>query len=469
MKKKVYIIACLIPFLFLAAMPVFADEKKKERGLGEESIYYIVIDRFNNGDTSNDFEADPTNPMAYHGGDIQGIIDELDYLKDMGFTSILLSPVFANEANTHEPFNLKNRQEVDEHYGSIDDFKQLVELTHKKDMKVILDLGIQLEKKPLDEAGIVESAKWWVQETDIDGFKLDLVPDLSTDFINNLTTSVEAEKEDFIFFGQPEKMTSQNVGEFESAGIDLFFHTDSYEGLTSYSVPDQSFSDVEKIWDQAFEEFANTSNFVKFIDNPSTVRFTYLATEENEHPAPRLKLALAYMYTTPGIPSVFYGTEIALNGGEPPTNLGFMNFRTDQEIVEYITLLAKVRSTVPALTEGTIELVLNKEGLLVFKREHEDQVTFVALNNTTETQSFTLSTEQVGEDKELIGLLTEDLIRPTEDTFHVVVKRDIAEVYLVQNSTSINYVLFISVFIIPILMIGFLYLNKKRHGKTKPE
>lgn len=462
MKKKIYIVALLIPLLLLSAVPAMAAV---DVSIEEESIYYIVVDRFNNGDSSNDLDVDRSNPTAYHGGDIQGIISQLDYIKDMGFTSILLSPVFENGESTFYPYHVKDRREVNKHFGTSDDLKQLVKEVHEKGMKIILDLGIESDDSSLD-AELVEAAKGWVQETNIDGYKLNLVDGVSPDFIATLSTSLKKEKEDFLLIGE-----SSNVGnllELETAGLDSIFNPAPYKGITSFSVPDQAFKDVEQIWEQD-QALKNPNSFIKFLDNPNTVRFTHLAAEANEHPAPRLKSALTYLYTTPGIPMVFYGTEIALNGSEPPNNLGLMDFRTDQELVEYITLLSKVRSGVPALTKGSIELVKNDTGLLVFKREYEGQTAFVAINNTTKTQEFSLTTDQVGEDKELTGLITEDLVRPTDDDFHVVVDRDISEVFLVRDTTKINYTLFIAVFIVPVLMLVFIYLNKKRHGKAKPK
>lgn len=462
MKKKLYIVAFLLPMLFLLAMPVVAADDFR---IEEESIYYIVVDRFNNGESMNDLDVDRSNPIAYHGGDIQGIIGKLDYIKDMGFTSLLLSPVFENDSNTFYPYLVTDRQEINKHFGTKDDLKQLVKEAHEKDMKIILDLGINSNEGPLD-GELVQTALSWVQETEIDGYKIDLIEGVSPSYISTLSTELKSKQENLILIGESAGL--DNLRAFETAGLDSVFNPTPYEGITSFSVPDQPFTKVDTIWEQN-QEFENTNSLIHFMDNTNTVRFTYLATEANEHPAPRLKSALTYLFTTPGIPIVFYGTEIALNGSEPPNNLGLMDFRTDQELVEYITLLSKIRSGVPALTKGSIELVKNDAGLLVFKREFEGQIAFVAINNTTKTQSFTLTTDQVGEDKELTGLITEDLIRSIDGEFPVVVNRDISEVFVVRDTTKINYTLFFAVFIVPVLMIGFIYLNKKRHGRPKPE
>ncbi len=62
-----------------------ADADKKSNSLtSDDVIYFIMTDRFYNGDAASDeyFDVDPSNPTAYHGGDLQGIIDKLDYIED---------------------------------------------------------------------------------------------------------------------------------------------------------------------------------------------------------------------------------------------------------------------------------------------------------------------------------------------------------------------------------------------------
>lgn len=64
MKKKIYMVAILIPLLLLSAVPAFAADNQT---IEEESIYYIVVDRFNNAESANDFAVDLSNPTSYHG------------------------------------------------------------------------------------------------------------------------------------------------------------------------------------------------------------------------------------------------------------------------------------------------------------------------------------------------------------------------------------------------------------------
>ena len=95
MLKKISIYTFILLLLF-SVNPVNAD-KKEERQWKDEVIYSLMVDRFNNGDTKNDFEVNLNDLHSYQGGDFKGIVDRLDWIKEMGFTAIQLSPVFENE------------------------------------------------------------------------------------------------------------------------------------------------------------------------------------------------------------------------------------------------------------------------------------------------------------------------------------------------------------------------------------
>ena len=102
MRKRLFSFI-IIPFLLLFGFRVEAAENKQENWQ-DESIYFLSIDRFNNGDSSNDFTVKANEPHSYHGGDFKGITQQLDYLKDMGFTAICLTPIFDNEDNGYHGY-----------------------------------------------------------------------------------------------------------------------------------------------------------------------------------------------------------------------------------------------------------------------------------------------------------------------------------------------------------------------------
>ena len=69
-----------------------------------------------------------------------------------------------------------------------------------------------------------------------------------------------------------------------------------------------------------------------------------------------------------------------------PENQSLMNFKTDQELVEYITKLADIRAAHPALSNGKMEILFAKDGVAVYKRNVADEAMVVVINNTSKTQ-----------------------------------------------------------------------------------
>ncbi len=115
----------------------------------KDFIYLIMPDRFANGDVRNDViegmqeTALNRDSMYYrHGGDIQGIINRLDYLKELGVTTLWLNPVLENDqpkTSYHGYANTENYK-IDRRFGTNEDYKRLVDESHKRGMKVIKDL-----------------------------------------------------------------------------------------------------------------------------------------------------------------------------------------------------------------------------------------------------------------------------------------------------------------------------------------
>lgn len=110
----------------------------------EEQIWLqIFVDRFSNGDKSNDPETTlewgdkNLSGQTFFGGDLRGIINKLDYIKDLGYTGIYLTPIFL--ANSSHKYNTLDYLTIDPAFGTKEDLKELVEKSHKLGIKVMLD------------------------------------------------------------------------------------------------------------------------------------------------------------------------------------------------------------------------------------------------------------------------------------------------------------------------------------------
>jgi neopullulanase len=121
------------------------------KGFGPADVMYLIMpDRFANGDTSNDSilgyrdPDDRSRARAYHGGDLRGIEDHLDYLKQLGVTTIWTTPLYDNSAeqsgNSYHGYSATDMYAVDPHLGTMQDLQALVRAAHARGMKMVLDM-----------------------------------------------------------------------------------------------------------------------------------------------------------------------------------------------------------------------------------------------------------------------------------------------------------------------------------------
>ena len=130
------------------------DPRKNQGFSSKDVIYLLMPDRFANGKPDNDsyedmFEkANRESPNGRHGGDIKGIQDHLDYIKEMGMTAVWTTPVFennmpvyeANGAGAYHGYAATNLYAIDRRFGTNEEFKKFVEVCHDQEIKVIFDM-----------------------------------------------------------------------------------------------------------------------------------------------------------------------------------------------------------------------------------------------------------------------------------------------------------------------------------------
>jgi len=136
-------------------------ERLRQRPAEDEVVYFLMPDRFENGDAANDRGGlrgdrlvtgyDPTDHGFYHGGDLKGLTERLDYIQGMGATALWIAPVFRNkpvqgppghESAAYHGYWITDFTRVDPHLGTNDDFRALVDAAHARGMKVYLDIVI---------------------------------------------------------------------------------------------------------------------------------------------------------------------------------------------------------------------------------------------------------------------------------------------------------------------------------------
>jgi len=508
--KKGLLSIILIPFLFIYALPAGAADPN-DRKWQDESVYFLMVDRYSNGNTDNDYHVDSLDPDAFHGGDFEGVIGKLDYIKDMGFTAIWLSPIFDNADKGYHGYWVNDFRSTEEHFGTLDEFKTLVDQAHNKGIKIILDFPVThisdthpwvtdeskkdwilseketeadgpepfdsswlngLPKVNLDhkEAGdyLIETAKWWVTETDIDGLVIDEVNKTPNSFSSELSKEVKGLKDSFYLLGEIQTTDAETIAQSQGNGMDGFIDYPLAKVLRpSFSEVDQPLTQLIDAKEKNMKLYSDPYLMGTLMDDHKTFRYTRDSITKNQHPGPRWKLALTYLYTTPGIPIVYYGSEIALDGGFGTDNHRQMDFRTDKELVDYITSLGELRNNFPSLTRGQMEILGEKENLIVYKRTYENQTAVIAINNSSESQNIAIDADKLAKDKEIRGLLSDDLVKEENGQYQLFLDREEAEIYLLAEKSGLNIPYVIVSILIYGAFIGFIFYLWKRSKKQR--
>ncbi|HYI42490.1 MAG TPA: alpha-amylase family glycosyl hydrolase, partial [Sphingomicrobium sp.] len=147
-----------LALIALQAAPAAAQDYRA-RLPQDEVIYFLLPDRFENGDAGNDTGGigggrlqhgfDPAHKGFYHGGDLKGLLGRLDYIQGLGATAIWFAPVFKNkpvqgapgtESSGYHGYWVTDFTQVDPHFGSNADFKAFVDAAHARGMKVYMDI-----------------------------------------------------------------------------------------------------------------------------------------------------------------------------------------------------------------------------------------------------------------------------------------------------------------------------------------
>ncbi|MDP8257787.1 MAG: alpha-amylase family glycosyl hydrolase [Candidatus Alcyoniella australis] len=113
----------------------------------DEVIYQLMVDRFADGDPNNNYNVNPYAPAAYHGGDWQGVIDRLDYIQELGVTTLWITPVVKNVeedagVSSYHGYWTQDFTQVNPHFGDLAKLRQMVDECHARGINVILDIVV---------------------------------------------------------------------------------------------------------------------------------------------------------------------------------------------------------------------------------------------------------------------------------------------------------------------------------------
>jgi alpha-amylase len=433
-----------------------------------KTVYYVVTDRFANGDKTNDGHTNPDNIEAFHGGDYQGVIEKLDYLKDLGVDCIWLSCPYENDRDFfgndgyhgYWPHNFNNAEPS---FGSKEKLKELTELAHAKGMKVMLDVVINhtgyqhphtKDKSKADwyhdegklrwvgqwaienqnlaglpdlalenpevSSHITDAHKSWLKETGVDAFRLDAVRHVPRGFAREFVESMKAEKPDFfsvgevfwrdpnyvaayqretqesmfdfplayairnVFSGNPERTRSERFALASEVGK----HNITESVRLRQSNGDESMKTLSAAL-EADKFYDNPKALMTFVDNHDMMRFMTDCAGDTT----RLKNALGFLYACRGIPSLYYGTESAMEGWGPE-NRKDMEWDKDPELKGFITDLTHARKGSAALQHGTQKELLALDDAYALARIRTDEQVVCVFNNAHQEKTLTIPMDQ---------------------------------------------------------------------------
>ncbi|WP_052339824.1 glycoside hydrolase family 13 protein [Gorillibacterium massiliense] len=395
--------------------------------------YQIFPERFYNGDPSNDpqgaeaWGGAPTRDN-YMGGDLQGILQKLDYLSDLGINAIYLNPIFA--ASSNHKYDTVNYLEVDPQFGTKEDLRKLVEACHRRDIKIVLDLVINhcgyyhpffqdvvqngeqsrykdwfyiheypiaLSDEQYDSVGyyrwmpklrtsnpqvreyVYEIVSFWQKETGIDGWRIDVADEVEFSFLRELNAKVkELDPNAFIIaeiWTDAKRLllhggvnTAMN---YELRTLLLDLATDST--LTLDAFHDRLIGFLHRY---SMKELHQMFNLLGSHDTERIL--TRLGEDHNQ-----LALLVAFQFALPGNPVVYYGDEVGMTGENDPGCRGCMPWEEQAAANDLTDLFKKWiqrKKADPVLQQGDVYLENGGDGMYIVKRVQDSKVWSLVVN-----------------------------------------------------------------------------------------
>lgn len=438
-------------------------------------VYLIMPDRFSNGDKTNDrieglLDQTLNRDTVYdrHGGDFKGIINHLDYLQNLGVTTVWMTPVILNDMpyRTEHGYAFTNHYKIDERLGGAKMYQQLSDELHKRGMKLMQDAvynhvgskHITFLDKPMkdwyhewptftqtsykdqvlfDPYGtkkdfkkmadgwftgempdlnqsnpyvanyLIQHAIWSVEEFGVDGWRIDTYIYNDLVFMNKCNDALIAEYPKMTMFGETWVHGTAAQAYFVRNNINAPFKS-NLMGATDFqtlfygilpAIKDKfGWTDgVNKLYTTLSNDFLykDANKNCIFLDNHDLTR---IATELGND-AQKVKMGLAWLFTSRGIPQIYYGTEVFMKGDKGKndgwvrldfpggwegdtknafTQQGLTN--EEQDIYNYTKKLANFRKKSSAITTGKLIQYIPEDGVYVYFRKSDKQTIMCVMN-----------------------------------------------------------------------------------------
>ena len=367
--KLIILIICLILSAYISCK---SKEEWKSR-----SIYQIVTDRFaRTSDTGN------CDYNQYCGGNYKGIIQKLNYIKGMGFNAIWISPIVENTEGSYHGYHFTNLYNLNSHFGTEDDFKELISACHEKDIWVMIDVvanhvgpigdnyskinPFNLAEHYHDECDITD----WNNQWQVENCRLSGLPDLKQEnewvtqklleWIRDIVTkyNIDGIRIDTImevpkWFWDKFRVSAGvfQIGEVFNGDIgyisDYQNHLDSvFNYPLYYSIENSfcgSFKNLEGYWLNNRQKYPSPEYIATFVENHDNPRFLSRCNNRN-----KFTNAIVFSLLWEGIPTFYYAGEQYYSGGADPHNREPLwdNYNTNSELYIIIGKINALRKQV---------------------------------------------------------------------------------------------------------------------------
>ena len=373
------------------------------------------------------------------------IYDCIEHLKKMSVNVIVFNPLFESSRHGYDTIDYRK---VDCRLGDNDSFKKICNTLHENGIKVILDgvfnhvgrdffafkdvqqnLGnsrycnwfqnlsfdrrspkgdpfwyegwagyYELVKLNLHNDEVVnyllDSVKFWIDEFDIDGLRLDAADCIDLEFFRKLRNVCKSKKPDFWLYGE---ITHGDYNIWANDNLlDSVTNYECYKGIYS-SHNDHNYFEIAHSLSRQFGNGGIYRNIYtyNFVDNHDVNRIASDLKDKNH-----LENVYTLMYTMPGVPSIYYGSEYGIEGKRTQFSdyelrpcLDLNNIENaNYDLLNHIIKLGKVRLALDALKYGKFDNVNIMNEKLVYKRFTDNQTVFVAFNLTDHDEKIGFNT-----------------------------------------------------------------------------
>lgn len=345
------------------------DIVKKNNSICNRVLYQIFVDRFNksNGNTNpriNINWGDKVTGKTIAGGNLKGISEKIDYLKDLGINAIYLTPIFESDSN--HKYDIKDYYSISKDFGENIDLKELITKLHNSDMLLVLDgvfnhisidneifqdviknnknskyydwfvikgdkldLGKSNYEKFADEIKmpklnlnnievqkyIIDVGRYYVRNFNIDGFRLDVSDEIPHRFWIKFKEAMLEENPNFFLIGE----NWHNADKYLNSGYE-------FDSIMNYSITKEVLHFIA--WDKYTPiHFKNRiiSNLMRYKTNVNYNMLNLLSSHdvyrfltECNKDVDKFLMGYAFIFTHIGVPCIYYGDEIGLEGGYDP-------------------------------------------------------------------------------------------------------------------------------------------------------